>query len=158
MASVMTYAPNDVKLLIEGYTLPGIVSLQLAWRMPPFKIVDGIRGKTSRVRNKNASAVLSIEVLQTSAANDLLSQIVNLDAFTNRGRITVTLVDLSGSLVLQSEECFVLTRADIGFSSSFDNRTWQIAMLDVYHVDVHGNSVSSSSIFDAGSKFLDQYL
>ena len=158
MASVMTYAPNDVKLLIEGYTLPGIVSLQLAWRVPPFRIVDGIRGITSRVRNYNASAILTVEVLQTSVANDLLSQLVELDISTGQARVTAKLTDLSGSLSLQSDQSFVMIRSDIGLSSSFNNRTWQIAMLDVYHADIMGNSLSAKSIFDAGSKFLDQYL
>lgn len=158
MSSVMTYTPKDVKLQIEGYTVPGIVNMSLEWRVPPFKIVDGIRGVTSRVRNYNSSAVLSVEVLQTSVANDLLSQLVELDMSTGQARVSVKLTDLSGSLSLQSDQSFIMTRSNVELSNSFNNRTWQIALLDVYHVDILGNSLSAKSIYDAGSKFLDQYI
>ncbi len=154
----MTYAPNDVKLQIEDYTIPGIVSIQLEWRVPPFRIIDGIRGKTSRVRNRNASAIISIEVLQTSVANDLLTQVVDKDRDTGQAMLTVTLRDLSGNLSIQTEQGFVIGYSDVGLSSTFNNRTWQIALLEVSHSDVMGNSSSVQSIFDAGSKFLDQYL
>jgi hypothetical protein len=158
MASVMTYAPKDVQLQIEGYTVPGLLSLSLQWRVPPFKIVDGIRGTTSRVRNYNTSAILTAEALQTSVANDLFSQLVDLDLSTGQARVSVKLIDLSGSLSLQSDQSFIMTRSDIGLSNTFNSRSWQIAMLDVYHADVLGNSLSAQSIFDAGSKFIDQYL
>lgn len=158
MASVLTYSPKDVKLQIEAYTVPGIVSLTLEWRTAPFKVVDGIRGKTSRVRNTNSSAILTVEVLQSSVANDLMSQLVTEDLKSGQAKISVTLVDLSGGLSLTSGQGFVMGFADVTLSNGPDNRSWQIALLETDHKDIHGNSMSAKSIFEAGSKFLDQYL
>lgn len=158
MAGVMTYSPRDVVVLIEGYTLPGLMSVSLAWNVPPYTMVNGIRGKTTRVLNKNTSATLTLECLQTSVVNDVLYQILNKDIVSGQARLNVTLKDNSGSFAIFSNQGYVQSYPEFKFSNQFDNRTWQIGLLQVESVDAGGNSVTAQSLFDQGSEYLSNLL
>ena len=152
VAPVTTYAPKDVVLKVQDYQLPGIVSLSLEWSTPPFTMVRGIRGNVTRVRNKDSSAVLKVEVLQTSVANDLLDSIVKQDIQTGQAKLTITLKDLSGRFGIQSQQGFVQARPTVAFSNTADNRVWEIGLLQVEYSDMLGSSNTIDSLFDRASQ------
>jgi hypothetical protein len=156
-ASVSTFAPKDVTLQVNGYTLPSIVSVTLEWTNPPFKMISGIRGATTRVRNKNSSATLSVEFLQTSISNDLLNSIINQDLILGTGRLVVTLSDLSGRSSLMSTQAYVQSRPSVEYSNQANNRVWQFGMLAVEDVEMLGSSNTLKSLFDSGSKYVEKY-
>ena len=157
-APVTTFAPKDVILEIQKYQLPGIVSITLEWQTPPFTMVKGIRGSSTRVRNKNSSAVLTVEVLQTSIANDLLDSIVKEDLRTGQAKLTVLLKDLSGRFGVQSQQGYVQARPSVTFSNTSDNRVWEIGLLAVEYIDSVGSSNTFSSLFDTASEKVNNII
>ena len=150
-APVTTYAPKEVVLQIQDYQLPGLVSISLAWEVPPFTMVRGIRGITTRVKNRNSAATITVETLQTSVANDVLDSIVKQDLATGQAKLNVTLKDLSGRFGIQSRQGFIQARPTVGFSNTSDNRVWVIGLLHVEYIDMLGNSNTLDSLFDRAS-------
>ncbi len=152
VAPVTTYAPKDVMLEVQNYRLTGIVSLTLEWSTPPFRMVRGIRGNVTRVRNMDSSAVITVEVLQTSIANDLLDSIVKEDLRTGQAKLQVVLKDISGRFGIQSQQGFVQARPTVAFSNTADNRVWEIGLLQVEYFDMLGSSNTIDSLFDRASQ------
>lgn len=157
-APVTTYAPKDVTLILDDYVVPGIVSLSLEWTMPPFRLVSGIRGITTRVRNKNTSGVLRVEVLQTSVANDLLNSLVAIDVASGQAKLKVAVKDLSGRFGIQSNQGYIQIRPNVQFSNSADNRVWEIALLKIEDIDINGSGNTMASLFDLASQKANQVI
>ena len=125
---VLTYSPKDVTLIIAGFTVAGMISVSISWNKPQFMSVKGAYGKTTRVKSWDTSAVLKVELLQTAIANGIFSDLVNLDAETNGGRLEMTLQDLSGNSLIFSDDVYLTSLADIRYSDDFDNRVWTFNM------------------------------
>lgn len=125
---VLTYSPKDVTLIIAGFTVAGMISVSIAWNKPQFLPVRGAYGKTTRVKSWDTSATLKVELLQTAIANTIFSDLVNLDAETNGGRLEVTLQDLSGNSMIFSDDVYLSGLADVRFSDDFDSRVWTFNM------------------------------
>lgn len=137
---IYTYDPKKVTLLIAGYKLPGIVKISVQFNSRPFKRVKGIRGTNTRVRDRDTSCQIQVEVLQTSLANNVLSKIHELDAQYGTGRIELSLQDNSGTTgtktLLESDTAYVDGFPNFGFSSEAETRTWTIECLSTRNVHV----------------------
>lgn len=153
-ASVKTYKPSDIVVVVSGYQLTGIVSLTAQWSSPPYTTIKGIRGKNTRVRNYDSGLTLTLQVLQTSITNDLLSDIVFKDSITGNGKLHVQIKDGSGSTVLTSTNAFVSNRADVAYSNDLSEREWRIEMLDTtFDTIVGGNAKVGPSMLDQALNF-----
>jgi len=157
-AQVLTYSPSDVKLIISGYTLGGIMSISFRWTTPPFRMVRGIRGRNTRVYNQDRSAVIEIEVQQTSVTNDVLSSIVLLDYAQKAARLDLALSDNSGRTLIQTAEAYVTTLPDITYSSGFNVRRWTFEILEVTDGTITGAANQDSDFFSsfAGADLLNK--
>lgn len=153
MAAVKTYKPSQVALHIAGYQIGGLVSISVSFNSSQFKTIKGIRGQNTRVRDTDTSLIITIEVLQTSVTNDLLSSIVTEDARTGNGRLEVSLSDLSGTTKIQSSNAFVESYADFELSNKLSTRTWKISLLST---EVGGLNVGSN--MRVGPNLLGQAL
>lgn len=128
---VLTYSPSDVNLTICGYTCPGIISMSLVWEIAPVQMIRGIRGRNTRRFNKDLSAKLVVEVLQTSNTNDVFFQILRIDRRTGGARLDLALSDNSGRSVLQTTEAYVSEYPDLEYSMGFNPRRWAFDILSV---------------------------
>lgn len=147
--AVLTYSPSDVKIIISGYTLTGVNSVTLSWNTAPFTIRRGIRGNHTRVFNRDLSATLSIEVLQTSVTNDVLFQILAQDRSKKSARIDLVFADVSGRSLLQSQEAYVSAFPEVSYSSGFNTRKWTIEILSVTDGAITGAGAQSSDLLSS---------
>ncbi len=145
-SEVKTYAPDEVFLTFGGYTVEGWNSISLKRRIPRFKIIQGIRGKNTRVRNENNHTSIEMNVDLTSSVNKILSAIVSKDIETGGAVLHLSLIDKSGSEVFSSNEAFVVDEADRMYDSTMSARVWTIECLDSRYSDA-GGIASSLSIF-----------
>lgn len=153
-ASVKTYKPSDVVVVVSGYQLTGIVSLTAQWSSPPYTTIKGIRGTNTRVRNYDSGLTLILQILQTSITNDVLSEIVSKDISTGNGRLHVQIKDSSGSTLLTSTNGFVSNRADVAYSNDLSEREWRIEMLNTsFDSVVGGNAKVGPSMLDQALNF-----
>lgn len=152
MGQVKTYKPSDISLILaQNYRVTGIVSMSLSFPKEKFKIIPGIRGQNIRVRNRDTSCTLTVELLQTSIGNDVLSDIVSQDLITGRGRLEVLIADQSGTTSIQSSNAYVSSFPETTYSNDLTTRTWQITMLNTNAIVIGGNSTTRP-------KFLEQAI
>lgn len=146
--TVATYSPSDVQLVIGGYQLTGWETISIARSVEGFTQIRGIRGKHTRVRNADTSAIINIPLLQTSPSNDVLSTIHELDLENGTGRIALTLKDNSGRSLFSSNEAYITNYPDVVYSGQFEYRSWKIFCQTTDSYLVAGNTKPSTSIFD----------
>lgn len=154
--SVLTYSPSDVKLVVAGYTLGGIMDISVVWSTPPFSMRRGIRGRNTRVYNRDLSATLTINVQQTSVTNDVLFQILRNDRREGVARLDLALSDNSGRSVLQTTEAYVSQYPDLSYSMGFNPRQWTFELLSITDGQLSGSADSDVDFFSsiAGSDLL----
>ena len=145
-----TYSPQDVKLVIGGYIFAGWNNI-LITRPKPFLTVKGIRGKHTRVQNTDTSATIVINLMQTSPGNDVFSEILTQDIINGTARISLTLIDKSGSSAFTSDDAYVTGFPSTTFSGQFQDRPWEIFCQTTTDYVVGGNGRPNSSLFDAAS-------
>lgn len=147
--NVLTYAPSDVTILVSGYQLSGLLSVELVWNSRPFTLYKGIRNQHTRVYNQSMAATLKIAVQQTSITNDVLSMILDEDRLGNSARLEVTMKDTSGSTLYQALQCYIPGYPSVKFTKGFEAREWEIDILDMTKINVGGNSKAAFDVFSS---------
>lgn len=144
-----TYRPEDVKLLIGTYQVTGWTEIRIAQNAKSFRHESGLRGKTTRVRNRDKSGAVTISMLQTSPDNDLFTQIVTQDEMSQTGRFSLTLTDLSGQSSIILRYGYIEGYPDMGFSSEGQTREWVYNYQDIVEYAVGGNANSSIDLLSS---------
>lgn len=128
---INTYVPSDIVLLVGGWELTGWNSISVSRNSPTFQQIRGIRGKNTRVRNKDTSAFILIETNQTEIANEVFSKIVEADVEFGTAVLSVSLKDLSGSTVFSTETAYISGYPkESAFTAELGVRNWEIVCED----------------------------
>lgn len=154
-APVLTYSPNDVKIVICGYTLTGILGVEFKYNNPPFTLHQGIRGVHTRVFNKDQSGVVTLEVQQTSVTNDILTQILTQDRLNKSARLDMSVQDTGGTTLWNTNQAYIPGYPSLKFSQGFENRIWTIDVLQLTDFVVGGNAGGGIDLFSSVSGALD---
>lgn len=155
---ILTYAPSAVTLVLCGYVLTGVVSVNLKWQSSPFTVIRGIRGQHTRIGTKDRQATCCIEVLQTSITNDILSEILNQDTRNYSGRLEFTVKDASGTTQWGSTQCFLRAWPDTELGGRLETRKWDIEILSFREIVVGGNARQGFDLFDSFNGASDYIL
>jgi len=149
--SVLTYDPSSVTIVICGFVVPGLVSISLQWKSEVFTPVKGIRGQHTRVYNKDRYATLQLELLPTSIANDVFSDIVLQDALYKTGRLEVMLKDTSGTSRFTTTDAYFKAFPELSFNAEgITTRKWEVDILSFVSNsgNVGGNASNGIDITD----------
>lgn len=152
---VLTYSPEDVTIILCGYTLGGILSIELRWQSRPFTFHRGIRNVHTRTFNKDMCATIHIEVMQTSVTNDVMSQILTQDRRNKSARLDVTVQDVGGTTMYQANQAYIPAYPNVKFSRGFETRIWEIEIFDLTDAFVGGNSRAGFDLFSSVDGALD---
>lgn len=155
---VHTYSPSEIMMYVSGYQITGFERISVTKNSPSFSIVKGIRGKNSRIRNRDTSCTVIVDVIQTSLVNDVLNQILEQDLRTNSARLTLDLTDGLGSSKIVSKECFIESYPDLVYADDIGYRRWSFICLSTDLYRVGGNSKLSASAFDTPSPSSESFL
>lgn len=147
--TVTTYSPGDVKLTIGGYQIVGWQSISISRTVKGFNVVRGIRGKNTRVPNRDSSATIQFSLAQFSPSNDVLSYIHELDLDEGTARIALTLKDGSGGSVFSTHEGYITGYPATTYSGGFEYRNWEIFCQTTDTYKIGGNTRPSTSLFDS---------
>lgn len=145
--NVLTYSPSDVTILVSGYQLSGLLSVELVWNSKPFTMYKGIRNQHTRVYNESMAATLRIAVQQTSITNDVLSLVLSEDRLGKAARLEVTLKDTGGTMLYQALQCYIPNYPTVRFTHGFEAREWEIEILDMTKINIGGNSKAAFDVF-----------
>lgn len=150
--NVLTYDPASVTINIAGWIVPGVVSVGLQWQSEVFAIKKGIRGQHTRVYNPDRYAILNIELLPTSIANDVFSEIVRQDSQTFSSLLTpLALKDSSGTSQFSASQAYIHSYPEMSFNAEgVTTRKWEIEILsfDSTGVTIGGNATNGIDIAD----------
>lgn len=144
---VHTYAPDEVYLTFGGYIVEGWNSITLSKQVPTFTTIQGVRGKNTRVRNKNSHSNITVSCDMTSEVNAILSSIVSIDRSTGGACLNLSLIDGSGQEVFSSNEAYVQDDADRTYDNTISERVWTIECLTSRWSD-RGDVRNNLSIFE----------
>lgn len=148
-APVLTYSPSDVTIILAGYTLGGVLSVELVWKSTPFTFRPGIRGIHTRTFNRDLHATIRLEILQTSITNDVLSDILSQDRRNKSARLPIIVKDTSGTTLYLANQAFIPKYPDIKHSRGFEVRTWEIEVFDFTDGRLGGNSSAAFDLFSS---------
>jgi hypothetical protein len=146
---ILTYAPSTVTLVLCGYVLTGIVSVSLQWKSSPFTVRRGIRGQHTRTGSKDRQSTVTIEVLQTSITNDILSEILEQDTRNYSGRLEFSVKDASGTTQWASTQCFLRAWPDASLSGEIQTRKWDVEILSFISGKIGGNARQGFDLLDS---------
>jgi len=158
MAKIFTYSPKEVGITIGGYTVTGWKSISIRRSVSGFMPIRGIRGKNTRVRNRDTSCTITLPIMQTSMSNDVMQRIHELDMAHGTARIELTVKDASGTSVFSSFEAYILGYPEVVYSEGMEFREWVIFCQSTSSYVVGGNAqVKSifSGLMDAASGAVD---
>lgn len=156
--SVNTYSPKDVSLNIGGYPIAGWQTITISRSARGFTVIRGIRGKNTRVKNKDTSATLIITLMGSSPTNDVFSQIHELDLEFGTARIALTLKDASGSSVFSTNEAYITGYPPVSLTGQIEDRTWELFAQTTESYLVGGNSRPSTSLFDSALNEVSDFV
>jgi hypothetical protein len=146
---ILTYAPSTVTLVLCGYVLTGVVSVSLQWKSTPFTVRRGIRGQHTRTGSKDRQSTVTIEVLQTSITNDILSEILEQDTRNYSGRLEFSVKDSSGTTQWATTQCFLRAWPDAAFSGEIQTRKWDVEILSYISGKIGGNARQGFDLLDS---------
>ncbi len=115
--------------IVSGYSPNAVITLT---RDAPLWIttVDA-NGKSTRRKNNNRNASLTVNLSQASPSNDVFSTYFNLDEQFSTGTFAIIIKDNNGSMLVTSAECYVEESAKGDIDTLGENeRVWNIKMLD----------------------------
>jgi hypothetical protein len=149
--SVLTYDPSSVTIIVAGYVIPGVVSLNLQWKSEVYSVRKGIRGQHTRVYSPDRYSTLVVELLPTSVANDVFTSIVLQDAQAQTGLLEVSLKDTSGTSRFTTSSAYLRTFPDLSFNAEgITTRKWEIEILSFVLAsgNIGGNASNGIDIAD----------
>ena len=153
-ARLSTFAPNSIAVVIsqESSGISHIVSgfatdsiVKVAPSTDKFELYTGADNTSTRIYKANEAGTITLDLQQTSASNDILSQLYLNDIATrdSSGLFSITVKDNSGRSVYFAAEAYIGKTPDSDFGNTMHVRQWTIhcARLEQY---IGGNSKFSS--------------
>jgi hypothetical protein len=146
-----TFAPADVTIvisqsssgiahIISGYSQDSIVQVERS--AETYTMYTGADNTSTRIYNANKSAKLSISLQQTSASNDILTQLYLNDAATRNstGLFSIQVKDNSGRSNYFSDDAYIAVVPNSNFANSMQVRDW---IIQAHNLDsiIGGNAV-----------------
>jgi hypothetical protein len=147
--NVTTYSPSDVVFTMGGATLSGWDRITIKRNSPSYKMVRGIRGKNTRIKNPDTSATIEVVLTSTSESNQLFRNILDQDEKFGTGRLEISIKDTFGTEVFNTIEGYISSHPDIGYEPDISTRGWTIECLSSSFTNGEGWGVLSlfNSIF-----------
>jgi hypothetical protein len=148
-----TFAPNDVTIVITqsstgiahivtGFSEDSIVNIER--NAETFTMYTGADNTSTRIYNANKSATVTLSLQQTSASNDILSQLYANDSASRNssGLFALQITDASGRSRYFSDDAYVGVVPNSAFGNTMQTRDW---VLHAHNLDTYigGNAILS---------------
>ena len=137
-----TYDPKLViitfGLPINGYADGTFISVTSSTER--FTTTVGADREVTRTRSNDDTAEITITLKQSSASNDYLSTVAELDRTLNLGIRPLQIVDLSGTTLLFWPEAWVQSMPDVEFSNEATDRAWVFKTGQPVAMTIGGNT------------------
>ena len=145
--AVYTYSPEEVDFIVSGYKITGWNSIAISRMNAGFTHVAGVRGKNTRIRNRNSGATIFVDVVRTSPVNTVFSEIHRKDLIYGTGRLEIMIKDKQGGSLYSSIEAYIDKYPDDAFTTEMNNRRWTINCQSTNDWNVAGSEKAQESLY-----------
>jgi hypothetical protein len=137
---IISQASTGIAHIISGFSEDSIIQIERV--AETYTLYTGADNTSTRVRSSNKSAKLSISLQQTSASNDVLSQLYanDMEAGDSSGVFSIHVKDLSGRSDYFSDDAYIGVVPNSNFSNSMQIRDWVIHAHNLESI-IGGNGV-----------------
>lgn len=138
---VKEYRPNDVVVTWNGIPITGFADgtfINAERDNPSWTSGTGSDGEGFRAKSSDQSGTVTITLLQTSAANDLLAAAAAVDELAGANVGSLLIKDNSGRTILTAQTAWIEQPASVEFAREVTNREWVIKT-DTLVMGVAGN-------------------
>ena len=147
--SLLTFAPSATVFIVSGYVVEGWNRISVTRNSPVYKQVKGIRGKNTRMRIPDTSAVISLEVQQTSALNEVFSVALNTDNFQRSVRLEILITNTTTSSLFRTGTAYITAYPEYAIENDLGVVKWQIAC-DECSLQLGGAKSATMGIIEGG--------
>lgn len=134
-AFTATYSPSDVSVVLTKGSLTHIFSgfgedtmISVERNSEAFTMYTGADNTSTRIFHADGSGKMTVTLQQTSATNDILSQLFLNDKNTrdSSGMFQILVKDNSGRSFFSSQEAYVAITPPATFGKNMNTREWTI--------------------------------
>jgi hypothetical protein len=143
MSSLMLYSPSDVLISIGGFhMISGVVAdtfINITKDVSPFEVQGAMDGSIARLYKHDEGYKVEITLAQSSASNNILSGLYNIDTATRMGKFPLFITDGRGSSKFFALTAWIDRLPSVAFGSELQPRTWIFQCTDAT-LTVGGNA------------------
>lgn len=138
-----SYDPRRVVLIFGAARLRGFMPGQSISGEPMSdgsSSLSGMDGEVARALNTDERWTFTVNLMQTSASNTILSAAYQLDKATNGdGVVPFLLEDLNGDTIVAGSQAWILRPPSVVYSNEVEGRSWQIIVnADTFNIGMGG--------------------
>lgn len=130
MSFLGTFNPSDLVLSFNNFVITDYADGSFVEIIPnskPFRQARGIRGKHTRVHNRDKSGTIVFRLMQTSDQNEVLSKLSLEDDINMTGLLFVTIRDTSGQSGFQFINAYLEGNPQVTYQAgSTVPREWRV--------------------------------
>lgn len=131
MNQVKTYDFNAVACIVGTSAITGFADGDDVIKVEPqtemFKTTIGANGEATRSKSNNFSAKVTLKLLKTSLANDLMNQYYQSDRLSNSGIFPFLLKDSNGTELHSAEQMWIEKAPSTGHGENPSVNEWVLA-------------------------------
>lgn len=143
MAEMKTYDFNQVSCIAGGNPITGFAEgddvIKVEYDKELFSTVVGANGEATRTKSNNFSAKVTLKLLKTSLANDILNQFYQSDRLSNSGLFPFLLKDNNGTDLHSAEQMWIEKSPSVGHGENPSVNEW--VLRTHYLVSNYGGNV-----------------
>jgi hypothetical protein len=155
--AVSTHVPSTTSCIISGYELKGWNTITVSRNAPVFTQVRGIRGKSTRVNNKDTTATITFDVYQTEIANGVFSTALNLDAQYGSIRFEIMIKNSSNRSVFSTTTAYVSGYPDLVLDGDLKVNRW-VLFCEESTIHISGAESPTPGIVENGISKLANFV
>jgi len=131
---VRSYDAKSVQIIIGAIPLIGLAPesfVRISRDKPTFTKKSGVNGEVTRVMAKDLTGTMTIDLMQTSESNALLTTLQYIDELGKFGIVPILVLDISGGSTGLSLSAWIQKPADIEFKKGLMVRRWTFDLATV---------------------------
>lgn len=140
---VKTYDFNQVSCIVGGNALTGFADgddvVKVEYEKEEFMTIVGASGEATRTKSNNKSAKVTLKLLKTSLANDILNGYLQADRLSNSGLFPFLVKDNNGTDLHAAEQMWIEKAPSVGHGENPTATEW--ILRTSYMVSTYGGNV-----------------
>jgi hypothetical protein len=125
--AVKTYDPKEVTVTYGGYDLNGFsdgTKVTVEFNEDAWTLQVGVDGEGTRSKSNNRSGRVTIQLMQSSDSNEIMTGISELDRLSNAGALPLMVKDSSGTSIHTAETAWIVKSPMSEYGVEAGPREW----------------------------------